>query len=131
MPVMCGSCCLFAGSLGKMWLQCSLMQNQLGKHVYSPSSGLCTMRCCCRQARQASLQAEEGAVAAAADKQQDTCPQAAAAAVASTAAEDAGGEGRDAVAAEPAGPQPDSQAPGGDGVAAKGRVPTIVCQGRA
>ncbi|KAL0049611.1 hypothetical protein WJX82_006036 [Trebouxia sp. C0006] len=73
------------------------------------------------QARQASLQAEEGAVAAAADKQQDVRPGAAAAAVASPAAEDASGEGRGALAAEPAGPQPDSQAPDGDVVAVKGR----------
>jgi len=82
----------------------------------------------CRQGRQASLQAEDSAVAAAADKQQNARPEAAAAAaVASTAAEDAGGRGREAVAAEPAGPQPDSQAPGGDVVAVKGTVPFIVC----
>ena len=96
------------------------MQSQLGKHVCSPLSGVCTMRCCCRQARQASLQEEEGAVAAAADKQQDVRSEAAAAAVASTATEVAGGEGREAVAAEPAGSQPDNQATDGDVVAAKG-----------
>jgi len=73
----------------------------------------------CRQGRQASLQAEDSAVAAAADKQQNARPEAAAAAaVASAAAEDAGG---------PAGPQPDSQALGGDVVAVKGTVPFIVC----
>jgi len=66
-------------------------------------------------------------VAAAADKQQDVRPEAAAAAVASTAAEDASGEGRGALAAEPAGPQPDSQAPDGDVVAVKGLVPSVVC----
>ncbi len=67
-------------------------------------------------------------MAAAADKQQDVRSEAAAAAgVASTAAEDTGGEGREAVAAEPAGPQPDSQAPDGDVVAVKGTVPFIVC----
>ena len=86
------------------------------------------MRCCCRQARKASLQAEEGAVAAAADKPQHVRPEAAAAAVASTAAEDAGGKGREAMAAEPAGPQPDSQAPGGHVVAVKGTMPFIVCK---
>ena len=99
---------------------CWAMQSQLGKHVCSRLSGVCTMRCCCRQARQASLQEEEGAVAAAADKQQDVRSEAAAAAVASTATEDAGGEGREAVAAEPAGSQPDNQATDGDVVAVKG-----------
>ncbi|KAL0040405.1 hypothetical protein WJX77_006212 [Trebouxia sp. C0004] len=73
------------------------------------------------QARQASLQAEERAVAAAADKQQGVCLEAAAATVAATAAEDAGGKGREAVAAEPAGPQRVSQASGGDVVAVKGK----------
>lgn len=66
-------------------------------------------------------------MAAAADKQQDVRPEAAAAAVASPAAEDASGEGRGALAAEPAGPQPDSQAPDGDVVAVKGLVPSVVC----
>ncbi|KAA6420263.1 MAG: hypothetical protein FRX49_09747 [Trebouxia sp. A1-2] len=73
------------------------------------------------QARQASMLAEEGAVAAAAEKQQIVRPEAAAAAVASTAAKDASGEGGEAVAAGPAGVQPDSPAPGCDVVAVKGK----------
>lgn len=72
--------------------------------------------------------AEEGAVAAAAEKQQIVRPEAAAAAVASTAAKDASGEGGEAVAAGPAGVQPDSPAPGCDVVAVKGTVPFIVCK---
>ncbi len=106
------------------------MQSQLGKHVCCLLSGLYVIRCCCRQARQASLQAEEDAVAAAADKQQDARRKAAAAAaVASTAAEGAGRKGREAVAAEPAGSQPDSQAPGTDVVAVKGTA-FLCLQGR-
>ena len=68
-------------------------------------------------------------MAAAADKQQDVRPEAAAAAAAaSTADEDAGDKEREAVAAEPAGPQPDSQAPEGDVVAVEGMMPFVIAR---